>query len=283
MRSGLLLVGSLALVGCAARPVVNCPAPEVAGSPPPKHGALVVATRYCDVEYTAGGAADAHVLATIADRAAIAIEKELTIARAPFRGMACRIHQHGAPDETAGDGHSSSQRFDVDGEYSVDAHYLALSKHSKTALTSAGQPMDADYLAKLVYAELASVALDRTTKQKKHGFRMNEAPSWFTAGYPEYLAVTLSSERYRTVVLPRYVSAVRADPSRIVFGARIEVKARWNEGAVLLAYLHDTYGKAKVQALVMSDKPTFEEAFAATFGVGLASLDAPFAAWLAKT
>lgn len=283
MRGGIAIVCCVVVGGCASPSKPTCPPGNGAVEPTSAHRTgLVIATRYCDVEYTAGSREDAKVLASIAERAAQAVERELTFAHTPFAGIACRIHQHGVPDEIAGDGHSSSQRFDVSGEYSADMHFLALSMHSPTATTSAGMPMDGDYLAKIVFAEFASIALDRGMKQKKQGFRLADAPSWFRAGYPEYLAMTLSSSRYRTLVLPKYIAAVRAEPSRIKFGVELEVKARWNDGAVLLAFLHDTYGKRKVQACIQSDKPSFDEAFRATFGISLAAMEPAFGAWLAK-
>jgi hypothetical protein len=239
-------------------------------------------TRYCELEYTAGTLADARVLAAIADRAATAVETELPFARAAFEGVACRIHQFGSPNALAGNGSSGSFR-EFDGkEYSVDMHFLALSKHSKTALTSAEQPMDADYLAKIVYAEFAALALDRGLRQKKAGFRLSDAPDWFRAGYPEYVAIARSSDRYRKVVLPRYVAAVRDDPSRINFAQNIEVKARWNEGAVLVHYLRETYGKQKLLDLLASEKESFASAFHATLGVEVTAIEPAFTAWLAK-
>jgi len=281
MRASLLATALLA--GCAAGPAPTCPpATSPPAAPVAHHGPLTIATRYCDVEYTAGGLADARVLAAIADRAATAVEKELPFARGALQGVSCRIHQHGFPNALAGDGSSGSFREEHEKEYSVDMNFLALSKHSKTAQTSAGQPMDADYLAKIVYAEFAALALDRGMQQKKSGFRFRDAPEWFRSGYPEYLAITLSSDRYRTVVLPRYIAAVRDDPTRITFAKSIEVKARWNEGAVLIAFLHDTYGKQKLLEMLASDRASFASAFHATLGVEVTAIEPAFNSWVAK-
>jgi len=281
MRLQTLLAGAL-LAACATPRAPNCPATVAPGPHVVRHRALTIATRYCDVEYTAGLVADARALAAIADRATIAVENELPFARAAFEGVACRIHQFGFENSLAETGSTGSFREEVGGEYSVDMHFLALSKHAQTGTTSAGQPFDADYLSKVVHAEFVALALDRGMRQKKAGYRLGDAPDWFRAGYPELLAITLSSERYRTVVLPRYVATVRDDPSRITFAKSIEVKARWSEGAVLMAYLRERYGKHKLLALVESDKVTFTSAFHATFGVEVNAIEPEFTAWLAK-
>jgi len=278
----VLLLATVLLTGCT-RPAPNCPAAaETPATPAARHHPMTIAMRYCDLEYTAGGLADARLLASIADRATRVVEKELPFARAAFEGVACRIHQYGSGNPLAGEGSSGSFRADVNGEYSVDMHFLALSKHSSTATTSAGQPMDADYLAKIVYAEFAALALDRGLQAKKSGFRFRDAPDWFRSGYPEYLAITLSSERYRTVVLPRYIAVVRDDPTRVTFAKNIEVKARWNEGAVLLAFLHEAYGKKKLLELLASEKESFASAFHAALGVEVTAIEPTFNAWVAK-
>lgn len=74
---------------------------------------------------------------------------------------------------------------------------------------------------------------------------------------------------------------LKADPSRISFDFGVNVQSPYVDGAVLLDFMHETYGKKKVQAILLSDKPTFGAAVREALSDDLPGFAAKFAAWQA--
>jgi hypothetical protein len=133
----------------------------------------------------------------------------------------------------------------------AEIHLLALSAH-RPATTAVGEPMDENYIFKNLVHEYSTILLEQMTLAKPTGWNFYGAPSWFVQGYEEYLGLTLSSEHSRNVTFPKYRDLHRQDRNRVT--RAFEVKNPYLDGPVLVEFLHESYGKEKVQAFLMSDK-----------------------------
>lgn len=89
------------------------------------------------------------------------------------------------------------------------------------------------------------------------------------AEYEEYLGVTLSTEHNRNATLGKCLALSKPNPDWISFDFGIHVKDDYINGAVLLLFMHESFGKAKVHALLRSEDRSFGRALTATTGVHL--------------
>src|SRR5262249_21582305 len=132
--------------------------------------------------------------------------------------------------------------------------------------------------SKTLAHEYATILLDRLTQTKAGGWRFFDAPAWFVQGYEEYASLVLSRPRNREVVLPEYVRRQK-DEQRVRFGATIEVQDPYVEGAVVMHFLHEQFGRERVQALLTAPQPTFAAALTAMLGVSASELGARWREW----
>jgi hypothetical protein len=99
-------------------------------------------------------------------------------------------------------------------------------------------------------------------------------------GYEEYLGLTLSSPRNRTAVLGKYLALHKADPDRVAFDFGVSVKDDYLDGAVLLLFMHETFGKERVHAVLTSEERGFGKAMTSALGVSLEEFQKRWNGWL---
>jgi len=186
------------------------------------------------------------------------------------------IYLQPRPTSAAAPGLATLRTGTKDGIYRAELHLLAQSAHPEGAMTNIGETMDDNYFFKTLVHEYSTIVLERLTSHKQTGWRFFDAPSWFVQGYEEYLGLMLSSKHNRTIVFDKYLELHRADAQRLDknFSA---VKSDYIDGAVLIRFLHETYGKDKVQSLLVSEAVDFWSAVKAELGVDRMQL---YAAWL---
>jgi hypothetical protein len=279
MKLLVLAVLASVFVGCGA--AATCPATPV--PVPPKKNELT--TRACTVIFDGGLDDDARMIAGLTESATTAVARELApLADGPMDPLRCRIHVFGFRSKLASEDGTdfSLMPQPPKGEPMVDIFYFAPSLYDPNSKSSAGQPKDADWWSLRVTGSVSNLLLLGITNAKGKGWRYFDAPKWFTSGYSEYLACTLSTAKGRAVVLPTYVARVKEDTARVKIGDVIETKKVWDDGAVLLAFLHDELGKKRVQSILTSPLPTFDAAFDEAIGPDRAALAAKFSAWLQK-
>lgn len=194
-------------------------------------------------------------------------------------GFKCDIHLHSQPTSLASETQATGINGTTDGTdatYYLEIHLFAPSAHSSGAVTHIGEKKDAAYFERLLVHEYVAAVLDRITRAKPRGWRFHSAPRWFYDGYEEYLALVCSNEHSRTVTLPRYRAIVREDDDQVRNDFGLSVKNPYLGGAMLIAFMYDTFSAEKVHALLTSEERTFGLAVTSTFGV---TLDSFYAAW----
>ncbi len=195
-----------------------------------------------------------------------------------LRGLDCVVRLHGKPTATVTESAANLVTGSRDGRYEATIDVLAPAGFSASYRDIAGLAAGEDHHAKVLGHEYATVLLDRITAQKAAGWRFFSAPSWFVQGYEEFLAVALLDAATRDDVLELWARA-QADPDRVRFHPSFAVKDPYLDGAVMLHFLHDSFGAERVRALLAAGQPTFDEAFVATFGGSLDSLEARWKTW----
>lgn len=143
-----------------------------------------------------------------------------------------------------------------------------------------GEPKDMDYLFRTVVHEYSTVILERLTRNKKQGWRFFSAANWFVQGYENYLGLMHSSEHSRNVTLSKHVQCLLAAPERITFDFGITVQDPYTDGTILLTFMHEVYGKEKVQALLVSEQPTFGKAMRVVLADDLTTFADKFTKWM---
>jgi hypothetical protein len=138
--------------------------------------------------------------------------------------------------------------------------------------------MDENYIFKNLVHEYSTIVLDRMTREKPRGWTFFSAPAWFVQGYEEYLGLMLSSEHSRRVTFEKYRDFHRADRKRI--GAGFEVASPYIDGPVLLQFLHDTYGRGAVHAILLSEAADFWSALTQATGQDREQLHEAWLLWL---
>lgn len=89
----------------------------------------------------------------------------------------------------------------------------------------------------------------------------------------------LSSKHSREVTFEKYRDLLRADPTRV--SSEFKVKNPYLDGAVLLQFLHETYGKEKVHAFLLSDASDFWSAVNQVTGHDRSEIFKAWTPWLA--
>jgi len=160
------------------------------------------------------------------------------------------------------------------GRSAATIHILALSRHSPTAHTNVGEPMDRAYFHKTLVHEISILFLWRITRQKVTGWGMWTAPRWFYDGYEDYLSLIRSTPHSREVTLPKYRARAQMN---LAAGAPVDV---YVQGALILEYMHERFGHAKLVSLLRSEQPTFARALRATLGCDEVALLDGWRAWM---
>lgn len=187
-----------------------------------------------------------------------------------LRTVTIDIYLHDTPNDKASEGTATAMTqgdgYGPDSAYRMELHFLVPSRFGTESRTMMNEPKDANYHAKTMAHELSTAFLERALRIKSCGWRSG-APSWFVQGYQEYLGLTCSNDHNRTVMLKKYVEALRKSPGRVQEAWGIRVENDYLDGAVLLAYMHDVYGPSRVKGILTSEKPTFGEAIESSLRV----------------
>jgi hypothetical protein len=236
---------------------------------------------YCEIEYTADKESDARQLAADADdslnRMALALRPLDSQLMTHFD---CTVVQFATP--VAGVASAGQEQTQSDGgSKSFRVFLIALSSIPPASRTLVGENKDEDYSHKTIADELSSVLLERVTRDKKAGWHFYQAPDWFVQGIEGYFGITYSTPHGLNLTLPRYVAKVCSNPKEVGFKHGVQVGNSYLGGLVLVDFLYDTYGADKVNALLVSPKATFDEAFADTFG-DFDSVRAQYGVWFVK-
>jgi hypothetical protein len=162
------------------------------------------------------------------------------------------------------------------GKYFAELHMLTPSVVPQTWMSKVGEQCDDAHYLRIVLHEYSSILLDQITRHKETGWRFFTAPSWFIQGYEEYVSLLRSTLQTRTVTLEKYKDVVRNHPERVRHD--LTVQDAYVDGALLLLFMHERFGKERVQAILVSTKREFFDAL--TFELGM-SVDRLYHEWLA--
>ena len=224
-----------------------------------------IASKYCRIKYTAENEPDARRLAEYADESLTSmVSKFAPLDAVLMDSFSCTILQYTTPQPSLADDSTANSHTEGRGNLIV-VSILAASAFSPRSRTAVSEPKDSDYVFNLIANELSTVLFERITRDKGKGWYFHDAPAWFVQGIEGYSGLVNSSKHYREVTLPKYADAARA-PGQITFDDGVRVRNPYVGGVGLVAFLYDAYGETKVNALLTSSAPTFDQAFAITFG-----------------
>jgi hypothetical protein len=193
-------------------------------------------------------------------------------------GVDCTVHVYGKPTEVVDEALVSLKTASVGGLYRADLSVLATSAHRAAFHPTTGEESGPDHSSKGLARGYATILLERLTGSRPAGWRLSDAPAWFVKGSQEYLGLVTSPRGIRERVLPEYVRRQK-DERRIRFSAAIEVTDPDVDGAVLVHFLHEQFGRERLQALLAAQQPAFDAALVATLGVSLPELATRWRQW----
>jgi hypothetical protein len=241
-----------------------------------------IATKYCTISYRDDRTQDAQRLARYADRSIASMAKDFgSIDPSLMTDFECRILQYSQPKPGVADDATALSRTGGRGKW-IEVSLLAESSISPSSRTLTNEPKDDDYTAKLIADELSTVLFERITRDKQKGWYFQDAPPWFVQGIEGYAGLTHSTVHNRKVTLSKYIVMVKTDPGEVYFDTKIHARNPYVGGLVFVTFLYRVYGKARVNELLASPLPSFEEAFAAEFG-SLTGVERRYANWIRST
>jgi hypothetical protein len=91
-----------------------------------------------------------------------------------------------------------------------------------------------------------------------------------------------SSARNRKEFVEKYLAMHKKTPARVSFDFGIGVEDDYIDGALLLLFMHETFGRKRVQAVLTSQEPRFGTAMAGELGIGLEEFKKRWDEWLKK-
>lgn len=202
-----------------------------------------------------------------------------------LRSLSIRVVIHAEPNEAANEFTATTRSgFENDSaaSYYAEIHMLAPSAHPEGLTTSIGEPKDRAYFERLAVHELSTVPLELATRIKGDGWRLRSAPAWFVQGYEEYLGMTCAPGDAGKAALARRTAMVVADPHQVDDSFGLDVRDPYATGAVLIRFMHEQYGAARVRRVLSSQEPTFGRAIRASLGVDLDGFMRDWRAWLER-
>lgn len=201
-----------------------------------------------------------------------------------LRSLDIKVTIHAEPNQQANTSTATIRTGTRDGNresFFAEIHILAPSAHPEGLTTSSGEPKDDLYFRRLVVHEYSTILIDLASRGKEQGWRYRSAPAWFVQGYQEYLGLTCAGQNVRERSLAAYVGVVKADPGRVADDFGLEVVDPYITGAVLLHFMHETYGGDRVLALLLSPERTFGRAVRNELAIDLATFMRDWEAWIA--
>ncbi|QQE74168.1 Ig-like domain-containing protein [Brevibacillus composti] len=184
---------------------------------------------------------------------------------------------HDKPDDKADVGLWSLYGLN-DGSFEI--HLLGKKAHYVRCCTNVGKEYDDLYFKVTTIHEYLSIPLRKAVGEKKKGWsNLYSAPEWFVQGMEEYYGYHYGNDPETIRILTQ---RVKDDRNRIKFSSSgITVQGTYEDGAVLAFFLYETYGKTKVQNVLMSKEPKWEKAFLKEFG-SYSDMEKAFNNWLSK-
>lgn len=174
-----------------------------------------------------------------------------------LREASCEVILYEAPNEKVWEGRALTRTPPLAEGFWVKIHLLAPSRHTSGTRTNVGEPRDENYFFMTLVHELSIIFLCQLTRRKRRGWWIYNAPEWFYEGYEQYLGLTRSSDHSRTVTMDKYVQEAQQALASHRGISELDLYIR---GALLLKYMHENYGRERVQSILVSEEPTFASA-----------------------
>jgi hypothetical protein len=165
--------------------------------------------------------------------------------------------------------------------YWANIELLTPSQYDPAYRNSLGLAFSDDGAFKLIAHEYSTILFERITAQKKRGIKFHKCPRWFTQGYEEYCGLVLSSPYNRSDLVNKYLSFFTKDKDRVDFDFGINVKNDYIDGAMLVLFMNESFGKNRVQEILASPESSFGKAIGLSLGVDLPQFADRFHKWLA--
>ncbi|MGI9414668.1 MAG: hypothetical protein ACR2PM_13420 [Hyphomicrobiales bacterium] len=250
----------------------------------PKEAALdwqTARTAAYTLHYDGGRETDAEVIGKFLDTAHARIAEEFRTHRPAelLDGVKLEVFLHPRAGEMASESHATMTSNLQRRDYEAAIHLLTPSAYGPRDDAAPGRDWDRDYLFRQVVHEVSALYVQRLILAKPQGWRYDAAAPWFLQGYDEYLA-GVHGRRDEDRTLESYRDKVRHDPGRVTFDRGIRVGNPYSDGAVVVAFLHDMFGRDAVQNIWLSPEPTFEQALLASLGTDYAELEKRWHLWL---
>lgn len=167
-----------------------------------------------------------------------------------------------------------------DNPYSARIDLLTPSQYDPNYRNNVGISFSDDAAFKLVAHEYSTILFERITREKKKGIRFQKCPRWFVQGYEEYCGLVLTSPFNRSKLTNKYISFFRTDPDRINFDFGIEVTNPYIDGAMLVLFMNESYGKDNVQKILTSSESNFGKVLTSSLGGNLSQFKERWQKWL---
>lgn len=283
----LLALGACATPPAPREPVMQAPpaAPTLAQTAAAQ--AETIATPYYRLVYAPALRADATLLAGTLDAAIQAWRTDYAGANADalLRAAQVEIRLAAAPDASCGVGHATNISSWDHGHCTATIHLLAPSAHPDPTQpgaprTAMDEPQDTAYCQRVLVHEYSTVLLESITRSKAAGWSFWNAPAWFVQGAEEYLGVRYSTPHAWQITLRKYVAATRQG-ALVSNDFGLDVQSPYVAGPVVIAFIHERYGRDAFIALLRSPAPSFGRALRETLKVTPDQFYAAFQTWLA--
>lgn len=194
-----------------------------------------------------------------------------------LKGIELNVYLHPREGDLASEQHATMlSNLQKDG-YKAEIHMLTLAAYND----GPGAPKSErkqDYAFRQVVHEVAAVHVQRLILGKAAGWRYDQAAPWFLQGYDEYLS-GIHGRRTEDTTLKSYRDRIRFDQSRVRFANGIEVRNPYSDGAVLVKFLHDSFGSEAVQNIWLSSEPTFDRALLTALNTDYSDLETRWRRW----
>ena len=114
--------------------------------------------------------------------------------------------------------------------------------------------MDREYFDKLLVHEVSPIYLALLAENNGSRFR---GPNWSIQGTEEYFGTYYSTDYWRDKGINVYKSRLAQTPSTLDADYGLNVSNVYNDGFLVMSFLHDEFGKDTVFKIIRSSEPTF--------------------------
>lgn len=273
----LLLASCASRRDSANRGTMAAPLPDL----PP----ITIATLYYTLTADAARKSDAELLAGTLDTAIARLTVDYADADADqrLRAATVRVHVASSPDAHCGPGLATNRSSWHEGRCVADIHLLAPSAHPDPTSfdaprTNVQEPMDAVYCQRVLVHEYSTVLLESICRSKSRGWSFWDAPPWFVQGAEEYLALNYSTQQAGDVTSAKYRQETLTR-ALVTCDWGLDAQAPYISGPVLVAFMHEHYGRDLFVRLLQSEQPTFASAMRAVLACSPEEFFTDFQAW----